>query len=130
MQPSRLQNQQGMVLFTSLAILSVLVAVGIAIRVMLQNDYRVLTNLRGGTEAFYYAVAGIEWGNHQLAQTTNFPPSPANQTKSFASGEFAVSFGSPVATDPLSARVVVRSIGTVGPASHTLQAGLIKAYDL
>ena len=119
-----------MILFSSLAILSVLLAVGIAIRVMLQNDYRVLTNLRGSTEAFYYSVAGLEWAKNELAQTMNFPPGPANQTRSFASGEFAVSFVSPAATGPLSARVVVRSIGTMGAASHTLQASLIKAYDL
>ena len=43
----RLQASHGMVLMSALTILTVLLAVGIGIRVMLQNDYRVLSNLRG-----------------------------------------------------------------------------------
>jgi hypothetical protein len=125
-----LQNQRGMVLFSSLAILSVLLAVGIGIRVMLQNDYRVLANLRGGTEAFYVSVAGLEWSKDEIAQTASFPPAPVNQTKNFASGEFSVSFLSPTVIGPLSAKLVVRSVGTIGSSSHVLQAQLTKSYDL
>ena len=130
MNPSRLQNQRGMVLFSSLAILSVLLAVGIAIRVMLQNDYRVLGNLRGATEAFYFSVAGLEWGKNEIAQSASFPPAPADQTRNFASGTFSVSFISPATVGPLSAKIVVRSVGTIGASSHTLQARLTKTYDL
>ena len=77
---------------SALTILTVLLAVGIGIRVMLKNDYRVVANLRGGTEAFYYSAAGIEWSKNEVASDVAFPPVPANQMKSFASGAFAVSF--------------------------------------
>src|SRR5947209_18814084 len=107
----RLQSSHGMVLMSALTILTVLLAVGIGIRVMLQNDFRVLANLRGGTEAFYYSSAGLEWSKNEIAGVTAFPPAPPNQSKSFASGGFAVTFSSPVVTVPLAARIVVRSVG-------------------
>ena len=109
----RLQASHGMVLMSALTILTVLLAVGIGIRVMLQNDYRVLSNLRGGTEAFYYSAAGLEWSKNELARDVAFPPVPTNQAKSFASGGFAVSFPSPTVVGPLTATFVVRSVGTV-----------------
>ena len=126
----RTLNSRGMVLVTCLTILSALLAVGIGIRVMLQNDFRVLANLRGGTEAFYYSSAGLEWSKNEIAGVTAFPPTPPNQSKSFASGGFAVTFSSPVVTGPLAARIVVRSVGTTGTSSHTVQARLTKTYDL
>jgi len=126
----RTLNSRGMVLVTCLTILSALLAVGIGIRVMLQNDFRVLANLRGGTEAFYYSSAGLEWSKNEIAGVTAFPPAPPNQSKSFASGGFAVTFSSPAVTGPLAARIVVRSVGTTGTSSHTVQAQLTKTYDL
>jgi len=126
----RTLNSRGMVLVTSLTILSALLAVGIGIRVMLQNDFRVLANLRGGTESFYYSSAGLEWSKNEIAGVTAFPPAPLNQAKSFASGGFAVTFSSPAVTGPLAARIVVRSVGTTGTSSHTVQARLTKTYDL
>jgi hypothetical protein len=126
----RTLNSRGMVLVTSLTILSALLAVGIGIRVMLQNDFRVLANLRGGTEAFYYSSAGLEWSKNEIAGVTAFPPAPPNQSKSFASGGFAVTFSSPAVTGPLATRIVVRSVGTTGTSSHTVQARLTKTYDL
>ena len=93
---TRRLGEQGIILFTSLAILSILLTVGIASRVMVRNDFRVLTNLRGGTETFYIAAAGLEWSKHEIAQTSVFPPTPANRTESFAAGHFAVSFLPPV----------------------------------
>jgi hypothetical protein len=125
-----LQNSRGMVLMSTLAILSVLLAVGIGIRVMLRNDYQVLANLRGGTEAFYFSVAGLEWSKSEITRATVFPPVPPNQTRFFSSGGFAVSFLSPTVVGPLTVRVVVRSVGTLGSASHVLQAQLTKSYDL
>jgi hypothetical protein len=125
-----LQSSHGMVLMSALTILTVLLAVGIGIRVMLQNDYRVLSNLRGGTEAFYYSAAGLEWSKNELARDVAFPPVPTNQAKSFASGGFAVSFPSPTVVGPLTATFVVRSVGTVRTTSQVLQAQLTKAYDL
>ncbi len=127
---NRLHSESGMVLFSCLAILSILLMVGIASRVMLHNDYRVLTNLRGGTEVFYVSAAGLEWGKHSLAQIATFPPAPANGTASFASGGFSVSFDPPTAAGSLSAKIVVRSVGTLGSSSHTIQAQLTKSYDL
>ena len=125
-----LHNSRGIVLMSALTILSVLLAVGIGIRVMLKNDYRVVANLRGGTEAFYYSAAGIEWSKNEVASTAAFPPVPANQMKSFAAGAFAVSFLHPVLVGPLTARVAARSVGTIGPSSHVLEALLTKTYDL
>ena len=115
---------------SALTILSVLLALGIGIRVMLKNDYQVVANLRGGTEAFYYSAAGIEWSKNEVASAAAFPPVPANQMKSFAAGAFAVSFLHPVLVGPLTARVAARSVGTIGPSSHVLEALLTKTYDL
>ena len=42
--------------------------------------------------------------------------------KSFAAGAFAVSFLHPVLVGPLTARVAARSVGTIGPSSHVLEA--------
>ena len=131
--PDRLTHrlgEKGMILFTTLAILLILVTVGIASRIMVRNDYRVLTNLRGGTEAFYIAAAGLEWSKHEIVRAATFPPAPANRTENFAAGTFAVTFVTPVVTSPLSAKIIVRSVGTLRNASHTLQAQLTKDYDL
>jgi Tfp pilus assembly protein PilX len=126
----RLKNQYGLVLVSSLTILTVLLVIGIGVGVMLQNDYRVLANLRGGTEAFYVSVAGLEWSKHEIARTATFPPAPVDQTKNFVGGEFAVSFVSSSVVGPLAARFVVRSLGTIGSSSHLLQAQLTKTYDM
>ena len=123
-------GERGMILFTSLAILSVLLMVGIGARVMLQNDYRVLSNLRGATEAFYLAGAGLEWSKNEIALATTFPPAPTDRSESIAGGGFAVTFQSPVLSGPLSAKMVVRSTGSVGSSVHTVEAQLRKTYDL
>ena len=125
-----LAGQQGVILFSSLTILSVLLAVGIGVRTMLQNDYKILANLRGGTEAFYFSVAGIEWSKSELGRTLILPPAPANRTVNFQSGSFSISFMSPTSDGPLAASVVVRSTGSLGASSHMLQAQLTKTYDL
>ena len=123
-------GDRGMILFTSLAILSVLLMVGVGARVMLQNDYRVLTNLRGSTEAFYLAAAGLEWSKNEIARATTFPPAPADRSENFAGGAFAATFESSVLSGLLSATIVVRSTGTIGSSAHTVKAQLRKAYDL
>ena len=123
-------GQAGIILFTSLAILSALLMVGIGIRIMLQNDYRILANLRGSTEAFYLATAGLEWSKDEVARTTNFPPSLVARTEKFARGTFAVTFPSTVPNHALSAKIVVRSTGTMGSAAHTVEAQLRKSWDL
>ena len=126
----RLAGQQGIVLFTSLTILTVLLAVGIGIRTMLQNDFKVLTNLRGGTEVFYISAAGIEWSKNEISRTPVMPPAPENRTVSFQAGSFSVVFLSPTQMDPLAASVVVRSTGMLRASSHIIQAQLTKSYDL
>jgi hypothetical protein len=123
-------SQRGMVLFTSLTILSVLLAVGIGVRTMLQNDYKVLTNLRSATDVFYLAAAGIEWSKSEFGRTPALAPLPANRTLSFQSGTISVSFMSPASLGPLSASTVVRSVGALGTPSHMIQAQLTKTYDL
>lgn len=119
-----------MVLMSSLAILFVLMVVGLGIRTMLQNDYRVLANLRGGTEAFYFSVAGMEWSKTEIARLTDFPPLPTNQTRNFSTGKFAVSFLASNPAGPFAAKIVVRSAGAKGTSRHVLQAQLAKSYDL
>jgi Tfp pilus assembly protein PilX len=126
----RFEDERGMVLFNSLLILSLLVVVGVAARIMVQTDFKILTNLRGSTEAFYVADAGIEWGKSEISKSTNHPPNPAGGTQNFSTGSFAVSFLSPVVISPLSARIVVRSMGEVRNSSHVLQSQIIKTYDL
>jgi len=123
-------GDQGMILFSSLAILSVLLMVGVGARVMLQNDYRVLTNLRGGTEAFYLAAAGLEWSKNEFAGSTTLPPALADRSESFGGGAFAVRFMAPALSGPLSAKVLVRSTGSIGSSAHTVESQLRKSYDL
>lgn len=119
-----------MVLMSSLTLLSILLVVGAGVGVMLQNDFRVLTNLRSGTEAFYVSVAGLEWGKGEIARAATFPPAPSNQSILFSAGEFSVSFLPATVIGPLSARVIVRSTGMSRGAQHLLQAQLTKSYDL
>jgi len=104
--------------------------VGIGARVMLQNDYRVLTNLRGSIEAFYLATAGLEWSKNEISQAASFPPSPAARSENFGGGTFAVNFPTVAPNDSLSARIVVRSTGTAGTSVQTVEAQLRKSYDL
>ena len=123
-------SQHGMVLMSSLAILLGLMVVGLGAGMMLQNDLRVSANLRGSTEAFYYSSAGLEWGKREVARAESFPPAVSSRKIAFSSGAFAVVFLSPSVAGPLSARVVLRSIGTRGAAKHLIEAQVTKAYDL
>jgi hypothetical protein len=126
----RFAGERGMVLLSALAILSLLVIVGIGAGMMLQNDYRVLANLRSSTEAFYVSVAGLEWSKAEIVRTASWPPAPESQTKHFSSGAFAITFLSSTAVDPITARIIVRSTGTSRGAQHVAQAQLTKSYDL
>jgi Tfp pilus assembly protein PilX len=125
-----LRGQQGLVLVNSLALLSVLMVAGIGAGVMLQNDFRVLSNLRGGTEAFYIGVAGVEWAKSEIARATGFPPLPPSQSRSFSRGQFVVTFPASTVAGPLAARVVVHSTGISHGAESALQVQLTKSYDL
>lgn len=129
-QASSSTGEKGMILFSTLALLSILLMVGIGSRVMLQNDYKVLINLRAASEAFYLSTAGLEWSKNEIFQATDFPPKPDDRSHNFAAGSFAVNFLSPAIVNPLNAKIVVRSSGTIGSAEHTIQAQLNKTYDL
>ena len=126
----RIGSQRGLVLFSSLLILSLLIIVGVGGRVMLQNDYRILANLKASTEAFYVADAGIEWAKHRVAQIVTHPPSPANHSQPFSSGSFHLSFNSPTGVTPLVAKISLDSTGTVAMSSQTIRAQITKSYDL
>ena len=123
-------DKRGMVLFSSLLLLSLLMAAGMGAWIAIQSDYRITTNLKRATGAFYLADAGIEWGKQQVGQTTIHPPKPADQVQSFSSGTFSVVFASAATVTPLTSRVVLRSTGSVGPSSQTVEAQITKAYDL
>ena len=59
-------GQSGIVLAGSLMILCALAVAGVAARLMLQNDHRTAANLRHGSQAFYLAASGIEWGKSEI----------------------------------------------------------------
>lgn len=125
-----LANQNGIVLAGSLVILSALAVAGVAARVMLRNDHRTAANLRSGSQAFYLAASGVEWSKHQVLVMNGLTPAPVGGTIYFTSGSFAVSFLSATTTGPLSAQLVVQSVGLLGADTHSLQARLTKFYDL
>ncbi|MDP2606876.1 MAG: hypothetical protein Q8S00_30430 [Deltaproteobacteria bacterium] len=125
-----LNGQRGMILFTSLLVLSLLITVGVGSRIMQTNDYKISGNLRLSTDAFYLAEAGIEWSKREISVTSSHPPMLANRAESFSSGAFSVAFPSSTAVTLLSAKIVVRSTGRVGTSTHQLQAQLTKTYDL
>ncbi len=125
-----LNGQRGMILFTSLLVLSLLITVGVGARIMLTNDYKISGNLRLSADAFYLAEAGIEWSKREISVTSSHPPILANRAQSLSSGAFSVAFQSSTAVTLLSAKIVVRSTGRVGTSAHQLQAQLTKTYDL
>ncbi len=125
-----LAGEQGMVLLTSLLILSLLLAVGLGSMLSVQNEFVITRNLRGGTSALYLADAGIEWGKEQIGLVTGNPPTLVDSTQNLSSGNFSVSFISSTQMSPLSARIVFRSTGTLGSSSQTVQAQVSKNYDL
>jgi Tfp pilus assembly protein PilX len=123
-------DKRGMVLFSSLLLISLLMAVGMGTWIAIQNDYRITNNLRQGTAVFYLAEAGIEWAKQQIHQAAIHPPRPADHAQSFSSGVFSIAFLSSVPVTPLTAKIVIRSTGASGISSQTVQAQITKAYDL
>ena len=123
-------DKTGMVLFSSLLVVSALMVAGMGAWIAIQNDYKITTNLRQATAAFYLADAGIEWAKQQISQTAIHPPRPADQVQRFSSGTFSVVYLSSTTVTPLTAKIVIRSTGASGISSQTVQAQIIKAYDL
>lgn len=124
------RDKSGMVLFSSLLLISLLMIIGMGAFLSLQNDYRITANLRQGTVAFYVAEAGIEWAKEQIGRTSNHPATPADRLQSFSSGTFSVAFLSSTLVTPLSAKIVLRSTGVLGASSQMVQAQVTKVYDL
>jgi Tfp pilus assembly protein PilX len=123
-------DRKGMVLFSSLLLMSLLMVVGMGAWIAIQNDYRITNNLRQSTAAFYLAEAGIEWSKQHIRQTVIHPPRPLDRVHSFSSGAFSVAFVSSTSVTPLTAKIVIRSTGLSGTSSQTVQAQVSKAYDL
>lgn len=125
-----LSDNRGIILFVTLALLGLLMTVGVGALVSVQNEFRVSANVTSGTSAFYLADSGIEWAKEQLGNAATNPPVLENRTQNFLSGSFAVAFSAPARVAPLSARVVARSVGSLGNSSQAVRAQLTKVYDL
>jgi Tfp pilus assembly protein PilX len=123
-------DKTGIILFSSLLVVSALMVAGMGAWIAIQNDYKITTNLRQATAAFYLADAGIEWAKQQISQTAIHPPRPADQVQRFSSGTFSVVYLSSTPVTPLTAKIVIRSTGASGISSQTVQAQIVKAYDL
>ncbi len=123
-------EERGLILITVLLLLSLLMAAGLGAVVSVQNDLRMTANLRTGAGAAYLADAGIEWGKQRFAAATTMPPILSDQVQNLPAGSYSVSFLSSNQSTPLSAAVVLRSVGTVKHATQTITARLVKTYDL
>jgi Tfp pilus assembly protein PilX len=123
-------DKAGMVLFSALLVVSALMVAGMGAWIAIQNDYKITTNLRQATAVFYLADAGIEWAKQQISQTAIHPPRPADQVQRFSFGTFSVVYLSSTPVTPLTAKIVIRSTGASGISSQTVQAQIVKAYDL
>jgi hypothetical protein len=121
---------KGMVLFSSLLLLSLLMVAGMGAWIAIQNDYRITNNLRQSTAAFYLAEAGIEWSKQHISHTVIHPPRPVDRVHSLSSGAFSVAFVSSTPVTPLAAKIVIRSTGLSGTSSQTVEAQITKIYDL
>ena len=124
------RGERGMILITVLLLLSLLMVAGMGAALSVQNDFRMTANLRSGTAASYLADAGIEWGKQRIAAATTLPPLLSDGTQGLPPGSYSVSFLSSSQTSPLSAAVVLQSVGNVNNASQTVQARVTKTYDL
>jgi Tfp pilus assembly protein PilX len=125
-----LAGEHGMILMTVLLLLSLLMAVGAGAVLSVQNDLRMSANLRSGAAAFYLADAGIEWGKQRISAATTMPPILSNTIQSLSAGSFSVEFLSSTQSIPLSATVLLRSVGSAQNATQTVNARVAKTYDL
>ncbi|HXG51462.1 MAG TPA: pilus assembly PilX N-terminal domain-containing protein [candidate division Zixibacteria bacterium] len=130
MRPHSLNYDHGMVLFSSLVILALLMALGIGIYFAVQNNHRISANLRLGSVAFYLAESGIEWSKDRIRSIPAHPPDPVEGTENLASGKFSVYTVSTTEISPLTGGSLVRSTGSFGVSSQTVEALITKTYDL
>jgi Tfp pilus assembly protein PilX len=119
-------DQRGIVLYSSLMLLTLIMAVGVQAIVSTQSNFQMSANLRSENVAFYISEAGIEWSKNELARTTVHPPPILNFSSAISSGTFTVATISTMAMSPLVSRTVVRSTGKFALSSQIVQAELIK----
>lgn len=119
-------DQRGIVLYSSLMLLALLMAVGVQAIVSTQSNFQISSNLRSESVAFYISEAGIEWSKNELARTTAHPPPALNSSAAISSGTFSVATISRVAVSPLVSSTVVRSTGKFASSSQIVQVELIK----
>lgn len=119
-------DQRGIVLYSSLMLLTLIMAVGVQAIVSTQSNFQMLANLRSESVAFYISEGGIEWSKNELARTTVHPPPALNFSSAISSGKFTVATISTVAMSPLVSRTVIRSTGKFALSSQIVQAELIK----
>jgi hypothetical protein len=123
-------DQRGIVLYSSLMLLALLMAVGVQAIVSTQSNFQISSNLRSENVAFYISEAGIEWSKNEIATTTAHPPPALNFSWAISSGAFSVATTSTVAMSPLVSSTIVRSTGRFASSSQIVQAELIKRYLL
>jgi Tfp pilus assembly protein PilX len=123
---SLIADQCGIVLYSTLMLLALIMAVGVQAIVSTQSNFQISSNLRSENVAFYISEAGIEWSKNELARTAAHPPSALSSSAAISSGTFSVSTISTVAVSPLVSSTVVRSIGKFASSSQIVQAELIK----
>jgi Tfp pilus assembly protein PilX len=121
-----IEGQRGIVLYSTLMLLALIMAVGVQAIVSTQSNFQISSNLRAETVAFYLSEAGIEWSKNELAGMTAHPPPGLNSSLAISSGTFSVSTISTVAVSPLVSSTVLRSIGKFASSSQIVQAELIK----
>jgi Tfp pilus assembly protein PilX len=123
-------DQRGIVLYSSLMLLALIMAVGVQAIVSTQSNFQISANLRAENVAFYISEAGIEWSKNELAKATAHPVPPFNSSSTISSGAFSVATISTIAVSPLVSRMVVRSMGRFASSSQIVQAELIKRFLL
>lgn len=119
-------DQRGIVLYSSLMLLTLIMAVGVQAIVSTQSNFQMSANLRSENVAFYISEGGIEWSKNELARTTVHPPPALNFSSAISSGKFTVATISTVVMSPLVSRTVIRSTGKFALSSQIVQAELIK----
>jgi hypothetical protein len=123
---SLIADQRGIVLYSSLMLLALIMAVGVQAIVSTQSNFQISSNLRSENVAFYISEAGIEWSKNELARTTAHPPPALSSSSAIFSGTFSVATISSVAVSPLMSNTVIRSTGKFASSSQIVQAELIK----
>jgi Tfp pilus assembly protein PilX len=123
---SLIADQRGIVLYSSLMLLALIMAVGVQAIVSTQSNFQISSNLRSENVAFYISEAGIEWSKNELARTTAHPPPALSYSSAISSGTFSVATISTAAVSPLMSNTVIRSTGKFASSSQIVQAELIK----